>query len=192
MDMNIIKKILVILVVSFVIALPNLFYNFRNYGLKSREADSKLALESIKELQKKFHSIHGKYSYDLKILNYNQNNEVILGFSKKCSFKMDPEAQIIRSYQLSKEPQRWLSESNECNNRVIVQENKKVEKFIDEIFEQNIQCAEIQKGYEVTAIITSCGKYGVYRISEEGKIKTMKPIVQPFSYADYIKSFFSE
>ncbi|NBT76501.1 MAG: hypothetical protein EBT15_11165 [Betaproteobacteria bacterium] len=189
--MNIVKKILVILVVSFVIALPKLFYDFRNLGLKSREAHSKLALESIKELQKKFHSIHGRYSYDLKILNYHQNNEVILGFSKKCAFKMDPEAQIIRSYQLSKEPQRWLSESNDCNS-VIVQEDEKAERLIDEIFEQNIQCNEIQKGYEVTAIITSCDKYGVYRISEEGKVKTVKPIVQTFSYADYIKSFFSE
>ena len=66
-------------------------------------------------------------------LNYNQNNEVIVGFSKKCGLKMDPEAQIIRSYQLSKEPQSWLSESNECNNRVIVQEDKRVEKFIESI-----------------------------------------------------------
>jgi hypothetical protein len=179
-------------IVSFVIALPELIYRFKKHGLKGREFAPKLALGSIKELQNKFHAIHGKYSYDLKILNYNQNNEVILGFSKKCSLKMDPEAQIIHSYQLSKEPQSWLSESNECNNRVIVQEDKKVEKFIDEISEKNIKCAEIQKGYEATAIIASCGDYGVYRISEEGKIETIKPIVPPFSYADYIKSFFSE
>jgi Tfp pilus assembly protein PilE len=191
--MNFIKNIIVIIfVVSFVIALPNLIYNFKKYGLKARESNPKLALGSIKELQKKFHAIHGKYSYDLKILNYNQINEVIVGFSKKCSLKMDPDAQIIRSYQLSKEPQSWLSESNECNNRVIVQEDKRVEKFIDEIFEQNIKCTEIQKGYEATAIIASCGYYGVYRISEEGKIETIKPIVPPFSYTDYIKSFFSE
>ena len=190
--MKIIKKILVILVVSFVIALPELIYSFKKYGLRGREFAPQVALKSINELQKKFHASHGKYSYDLKILNYNQNNEVIVGFSKKCSLKMDPEAQIIRSYQLSKEPQSWLSESNECNNRVIVQEDKRVEKFIDELFEKNIKCAEIQKGYEATAIIASCGYYGVYRISEEGKIETIKPIVPPFSYADYIKSFFSE
>ncbi len=190
--MNIIKIILVILVVSFVIALPEFIYDFKKYGLKGREFAPKLALGSIKELQEKYHASHGKYSYDLKILNYNLHNDVIVGFSKKCSLKMDPQAQIIRSYQLSKKPQSWLSESNECNNRVIIQEDKRVEKFIDEIFEQNIKCTEIQKGYEATAIIASCGYYGVYRISEEGKIETIKPIVPPFSYADFIKSFFSE
>jgi hypothetical protein len=64
---------------SFVIALPELIYRFKKHGLKGREFAPKLALGSIKELQKKFHASHEKYSYDLKILNYNQNNEVIVG-----------------------------------------------------------------------------------------------------------------
>ena len=185
--MKISKVIVVVVAIIVTFAFPFAVYQFNNYSLNSRVSTPKIELRKMVDLQKKYFAIHGKYSYDLKALGYPETKEAIVGFSKICVQKMDPRAQVIRSYQISNAPQRW-SLNRECNIEQVIQDNLETELFLDDLFEIQVVCLAIDKGFEATAIINSCGKYGVYRISETGEFKTIKPIADPFSYAKFFQS----
>jgi Tfp pilus assembly protein PilE len=179
------SKLLIILFAIFLVfTFPRAIYHFKTYALLSHVSYPKLELRKIVELQKKYFTLHGKYSYDLKSLGYPDVNQTIVGFSKICVQKKDPTAQVIRSYQISNQPQRW-SLNEECNKQMVIKDNAETELFLDDLFEEKIVCSDIEKGFEATAVINVCGRYGVYRISETGEIETIKPIVEPFSYSSF-------
>ena len=186
------KLLLAMVVVLGVLTVPRLIYNFQKYSLKARESAPKVQLKKLLELEQNYHKIHGIYSYDLEQLGYlgtpetqpSSSREVIIGFSRPCATKVAPATKLLRSYDSTPLEQRWTRQES-CGDRILIKDDLKLQSVLDAFFESEITCKDPRSGFEVTALISSCGSYGIYRMAEDGVFRVIKPIVDPFSYSKF-------